>query len=146
MIAVGIIVLMMLLTVADVAGRYFFNYTIAGTAELTEYMMVCGTFPALAWCALKGFNIKMELVVSRFPQRGQAIMETINCLLVLGICVLLSSQAFVQAIVAKRLQLASDITDIPTFPFYWVVTFGFGLLFVAMTVLFARSLAKVLKK
>lgn len=52
---VGAVVLfiMMLLTVGDVAGRYFFKRPIQGTHEITGLLLVCVAACALAYSQIK---------------------------------------------------------------------------------------------
>lgn len=146
--SLGVIILgaMMLLTVADVILRYFFNSPINGSAEYTRNMMVAVGFLGLAWSALKGGHIKVDLVVGKmFSQRGQAVIDSINHLVVLGLSILLGSQALSQSMVVRHLQLKSTITGIPVFPFYLIVTFGFIMLLLASIILLVHSISKVVK-
>ena len=99
-LAVVVLVFMMLLTVMDVILRYFFNNPITASAEITEYMMVVVGFLGMAWCALKGGHIKVELIVGRWPQRGQAVINIINALLILGVCTLIASRSFAEGFMA----------------------------------------------
>lgn len=50
-IGMGAVVVIMLLTVADVLMRSLFNKPITGTEELTEYLMVAVVYFGLALCA-----------------------------------------------------------------------------------------------
>ena len=89
MVAVIILVAMMLLTVAEVFLRYVFNHPIIGCTEYIEYLMVFVGFLGLAWCASKGLHVKVDLLVSRFPERAQGFIDTINALFVIAVCVVL---------------------------------------------------------
>ena len=137
---------MMLLTVAEVFLRYVFNRPIIGCTEYIEYLMVFVGFLGLAWCASKGMHVKVELLVSRFSERAQGIVDTINALLVIAVCVILIWRSFVESIDARLIHWASTITDIPWYPFYYVIAFGFFLLFLVMITVLARSLTKWVKK
>ena len=145
-VAVGVLVCMMMLTVTDVCLRYIFNRPIMASKEITEYMMVIVGFLGFAWCALKGMHIKVNLLVSRFSERTQAIIDTVNHIIVIGLCVLIASQAFSESLTIKELGRGSDITDIPNYPFYMVVFFGYFLLLIVMVPMLIKSINKVLKK
>ena len=145
-VAVGVLVCMMMLTVTDVCLRYFFLRPIMASKEITEYMMIVVGFLGLAWCAFKGMHIKVNLVVDRFSERTQAIIDIINHIIVIGLCVVFASQAFTESLIIKELGRGSDITGIPNYPFYLVVFFGFFLLLIVMVPILIKSIKKVLKK
>lgn len=145
-VAVSVLVCMMMLTVTDVFLRYFFNSPIMASKETTEYMMVVVGFLGLAWCALKGMHIKVNLIVGRFSEKAQAIIDIVNHIIVIGLCVIFASQAFTESLIVKELGRGSDITDIPNYPFYLVVFFGYLLLLIVMVPILIRSIKKVLNK
>lgn len=135
--------LMMLLTVADVGGRYFFNSPILGTTEISESMMAIIAFPALAWCAVARRHVKVDLVVSHLPQRTQLIIDSITLLLALGTYVIISWQSF---LVAREVATESSLLRYPIYPFYWVLTAGFAVFCLAIATLVFDSIREVVKK
>jgi len=145
-VAVAVLVCMMMLTVCDVVLRYFFNSPLISSMEITEYMMVIVGFLGLAWCALKGMHIKVQLIVGRFSERSQAIVDTINHIIIIGLCVLIAWRSFVESLMAQEMGRASEITDIPTHPFYYVVFFGYILLFFVMIPFLVQAINKVAKR
>jgi C4-dicarboxylate transporter DctQ subunit len=145
-VAVVVLVCMMMLTVSDVCLRYFFNNPITASAEYTEYMMVIVGFLGIAWCAIKGMHIKVELIIGRFPERGQAIIDIINSVLVIGVCAIIGSQSLSEGFAVKQMGIASDITDIPHHPFYWIIVFGYVLLFFVMLNILVQNVLKLVKK
>ena len=145
-VAVVVLVCMMMLTVCDVCLRYFFNRPIMASAELTEYMMVIVGFLGLAWCAVKGMHIKVQLIVGKFSEKTQGIIDVINSVIILGLCVLIGSQSFSEGMVARVMGRGSDITDIPHYPFYMVVVFGYILLFFVMISILVQSITKASKR
>ena len=145
-VAVVVLVCMMMLTVSDVCLRYFFNNPIMASSEYTEYMMVIVGFLGIAWCAIKGMHIKVDLIVGRFPERGQAVVNIINAVLVIGVCALIGSQSLNEGFIAREMGRASDITDIPHFPFYWIIVFGYALLLLAMLNILVQNALKLVKK
>ena len=55
------LLVMMVLTFADVIGRYGFNKSIFGTAEIIEYLMVVVVFAGIAFITAGDEHIKVEL-------------------------------------------------------------------------------------
>ena len=133
---------MMMFTVTDVCLRYFFNNPIKASDETTEFLMVAVSFLGLAWCASKGMHIKVNLIVSRFPEKAQNIIDIVNYAIVIGLCGLIASQLWRQALVVMAKGRASDLTGIPYFPFYFIAGFGFFLLFLVAIPLLVKSINK----
>ncbi|MDH5364696.1 MAG: TRAP transporter small permease [Dehalococcoidia bacterium] len=138
--------IMMMLTVVDVVLRYLFSRPIRGGMELTEYLMVCVGTLGLAWCALQLAHIKVDLVVSKFPQTAQKVIDSLNYLLVIAVSGLIASQTFMRSVVVRQLGVASAMLDVPQYPFVLVVSFSYFLLFLASIMLLIHSISKVVKK
>ena len=134
---------MMLLTVADVFLRYFFNAPITGTAEITEFMLVIVIFPALAWCAVTGKHVKVDLILSLFPPRVQAIVDSITLLLVLGTFVIITWQSFLES---KVVDSTTSLLGLSSAPFYWIMTLGYALFCLAVVTLVIENIIKGVKR
>lgn len=141
-----LLIIMMLLTVVDVILRYFFDSPIHGSMELTEYLMVCVGTLGLAWCALEGGHIKVDLIVSRLSQRKQNFINSFNYVLLIGVSGLIAWQTFVRAGTVQRLGVASAMLDIPRWPFVLVVSFSYLLLFVTAVVLLIYAISALMSK
>lgn len=141
--ATGVLGLLMLLTVANVILRDFFNKPIMGTPELSEFMMVLVVFLALAWCAITRKHVKVELVVNRFSPRIQAIFNGITLLLTLGIFVIITWQSFLESMVVYD---TTSLLRIPHTPFYWIMTFGLGLFCLSILVLIIENIIEARKR
>ena len=71
---------MMMLTTIDVVCRYFFNSSILGVYEITEFMMVCLIFLSLSFAQkLKG-HVAVNILVDRFSHKRQHVFESCNFL------------------------------------------------------------------
>ena len=144
-VAIGVALLMMLLTVSDVFMRYIFANPITGTTEITEYMMVC-LIVAMAWAAMEGRHVTVELVMKLLPKRFQTAADSINLLVCLGIYVIIVWQSFLAAKYAFDYHLNSAMLDIPDFPFYGVLTLGFAVLCLAIVPLLIKKIAEAVKR
>jgi TRAP-type C4-dicarboxylate transport system permease small subunit len=139
-------VAMMLLTVGDVFLRFVFNKPILGSVEMTEYLMVGTGFLGIAWCAVKGGHVGVDLIVGHLPPRVQAVIDSVTCLLSLGVVPLVAWQNFLQANYAKAENVQSDLLDIPAYPFYLIVGISYTLLFLVLINTFGQSVAKAVKR
>ena len=127
-----VLVAMMLLTVSDVCLRYFLNRPIIGATELTENMMVCMAFFALAWCAGQQGHLKVDLVVMRFSNRVQAVFDSLTLSVGMIMVALIAWRSFMEGMAVRELNIISSPLRIPAFPFYYVVAAGSALLCLMM--------------
>jgi TRAP-type C4-dicarboxylate transport system permease small subunit len=72
--------LMMLLVVANIIGRYLFNKPVTGTLEFTESLLVLIIFCSVALTQYDGGHIRVNLVTRRLPKRVQRIFTVIAML------------------------------------------------------------------
>jgi len=146
-VGIGILMVMMFLTVVDVCLRFLpFTKPIVGAYEMSEFMMVILVFFALAYTETTKGHIRVDILVSRFPPRTQAIIDSITYLLGLVVLVLMVWQNFVVGMVKLE---AGDITGgipLPVGPFHMVIVVGAALFCLVMLVNLLDSLAKVMKK
>ena len=146
MASVVLLAVMMMLTVVDVTLRYLFDSPIIGGMEMTEYIMVCVGTLGLAWCALQGAHIRVDLIVSKLPMKSQNVIDIINYLLVIGIALLITSQTFLRAGIVRRLGMSSAMLDIPQYPFLLVVSFSYLLLLATAIMLLVQAISSLRAK
>jgi TRAP-type C4-dicarboxylate transport system permease small subunit len=144
-IASFVLAAMMMLTVADVFLRYFFKSPILGTTEITESMMSCLAFFALAWCAVQHGHLKVDLVVSLFSPRVQALIDSITSLAGMVIVALIAWRSLLEGIEVQRLQLISSLVKIPAFPFYYVIALGCMMLCLVIATQFIQNIKKMVR-
>ena len=145
-IAVVFLVLMMLLTVADVFLRYVFSAPIKGSLELTEFCMVIAGFLGIAWCAVKRGHVKVDLIVSHLPLQAQGITDTITMLLAMTVVPLVAWRAFAQARYLMEENFVSPSLNIPEYPFYLVMGIGYTLLFFVLITVLVEYIKKAIKR
>jgi TRAP-type C4-dicarboxylate transport system permease small subunit len=146
----GMVVLfaMMMLTVVDVVGRYFFNRPVQGTNEITGLLLVLVAASALAFSQIKKGHIRVDLITGRLSPRGQMILDAIAYLFCLFGSALITWQTVLRGISymqATRGNLTETL-NIPFFPFMLILGLGFFLLAVVALIDFIRSLVKAVKK
>lgn len=145
-IGIFVLSLMMLLTVADIVLRYFFNKPITGTLEITEYAMVVVVFLGVAWCGVKGGHINVDFMISRFSPRLRLFFDTATCLLSIPLLVLMTWQTFEQVSYTKEIHKASTMLEIPEYPFYLITSIGCALLTLVLINHLIRFLNKIIKE
>jgi TRAP-type C4-dicarboxylate transport system permease small subunit len=145
-VGAGILLAMMFLTAVDVIMRYFFNRPILGSYEITAYMMAVFVPFGLAYCAFSKGHVYVELLVSRFSPKIEAIISSITYLVSFGIFLLITWRAALYVKVTFYSGTTSAVLHIPIFPFVATVALGCGLLCAALFALFLDSLSHALEK
>ena len=130
---------LMMLTVAHVTGRSFFNSPVTGAIEISTYMLL--VIVALGWCsaALEQRHIRVDLVVNRLPKRAQFIITNITLIVSF---VVLALATWANGIAAMGGPRYTSILKIPDIPFKWVMTVGFGMFCICTLVVIIENLRK----
>lgn len=147
-IAACFLAVMMLLTAADVCGRYFFNRPIPGTWELVALLLIPAATWGLAYCQIQRRHIRIMIFVERFPPRFQAILNSFAYLIGIGGFSLICWQMGVMGkkyIFLPTGGLSEDL-GAPYFPFMFALAIGAGMLAVILLADLVHSLAEVVRK
>jgi len=114
----------MLQGAADVIGRYLFNKPIIGTMERGELLLALMVFLSWGHTQIKKGHVNVELFISRFPPRAQAITNFATTFLAL---VLFSLIAWQGALSAKATYESGRLVYVihwPRAPFQFFVPLG----------------------
>lgn len=142
-VATVVLGLMMLLTVADVFMRYFFNSPITGTTEITQLMMVIVVFLSLPWGGVTGSHVKVDLIVRRFGRKTRAIFDVVTLLLSLFIFAIIAWRSLLESM---QIETTTSLIGVPHAPFYYILTLGFALLTLVILTLIVDAVRKVVGK
>jgi len=116
-----VIFLIVLLAVANILGRKFFDLPVSGYIDWTEQAMAFFAFFGIAYCQRQGGHIRMDIFVGSLRGRALWFFELISTLLMLAITILLifgSYSHFLRALVNGD---SSFDIDLPTWPAKLVV-------------------------
>ncbi len=124
-----LIVSMMLLTTADVVGRYIFNAPIMGATEAVEMLLVGVVFLGVAYVQSRRGHVEIEMIKNFFSKKGQRIITIVG--LLIGLCPL-SLITWQASTLAWRAFITGDqtmgLSKIPFWPAKTALAFGIGLL------------------
>jgi TRAP-type C4-dicarboxylate transport system permease small subunit len=146
---VGAIILffMMILTVGDVVGRYFFKAPIQGTHEITGLLLVCVAACALAYSQIMKGHIRVDLITDRLSPKGRQIIDVIAYLFCVFASLLITWQTLIRArdyFYSTKGNLTETLS-IPFFPFLLILGLGFLTLTLVSLVDLIRSIVKVIR-
>jgi len=132
---------MMVLTCADVLGRYFFRSPIPGTYEVTGLLgLVVISFAMAHTQSVRG-HVSLDFLVLKLRQRLRAITLSIGYLVSLGLSVLITWRSAMYAASLWQVGEASPTEKIPYAPFAYLITIGFAALSLILLIDFLRTLA-----
>jgi TRAP-type C4-dicarboxylate transport system permease small subunit len=134
---------LMLITTADVVGRGFFNKPIAGTFELSEYMLAVIILLGAAYTQQVKGHVAVDFLTSKFSKKTQALCQTLVLFLSLFIVTILVWQGFMLGIEEKGV---TDQLRVPRAPFKMLVGIGGCLLWLQLLFDFIDAIAKVVRR
>ena len=135
---------MMVLITASVIYRRA-GHVIPGTYELSELMIVVTAAFALGYAALKKTHIVIKVVVARFPQRAQAILEAVMSFISLATWAMVAWTGVL--ILSKRwLNEASEYLSVPYLPFRLIFLLGLVLVCSVYLIDIIRALRQAVRK
>ncbi len=120
----AVLFVLMLLTTADVAGRYLFNAPITGVFEITEFSMACLVFCALAYTQTRKGHVAVDIFVNLLPPKGQRIIDIIAHLLSFMVFSLITWKSIERGIELIEFKESSATLQIPVYPFMFLVALG----------------------
>lgn len=146
-IAAIVLLAMVLITVADVVGRYFFNHPINGAWEITGLLLVCAGPWGLAYCQVEKKHITVTVLLDRFSPRGQAFGRCVAYLIGLTVFSLMCWETLI--LTHKYILTKGYITDtlhIPLYPFMLILAIGAGMLMLVLFIDVVRSIMEVARR
>lgn len=121
------IVLMMLLTAADVILRYIFNSPIHFAQEITELSLAVCVSLGLSFCAIEKGHVSVDVVANRLPQRFQAIFDCFTGVITIVFFSLIVWRSFGHMKHVWGNRITTEALYIPVYPFIGMVGVGFAL-------------------
>ncbi len=144
-VAGGAIVVMMLLTCADVILR-FFRMPIPGTYELVCFMGAIAVAFAMAHTSNQKGHVAVSLVIRLLPNRVQGAIEIITNIFVLILFVLIAWQSVVYGDSLRVTREVSVTLKLPFYPFIYGIAFSAAVVCLVKLTDIYKSLLKVFGK
>lgn len=113
-VALGGIVLMI---VVDVILRYGFDRPLSFSIELVEVALSLVVFFGITVCTARRGHILIDILVTRFPERVQATVESFVHFLGAGLFGIIAWQIFTHAVHIKEIGNVTLMLKLPYYPF-----------------------------
>ena len=142
----SVLMAMVLLVVADVVLRRAFNSPLPFSYELVEVMLVVAVFFAVAYTGTQKSHVGVDVLVSRFPPKAQAIVNAVIWLISTGLFGFVSWQSIAYGMRIWDIGQETAILGVPYYPFVFVVALGSILLALVLLVQFLNYIIDVVKE
>jgi TRAP-type C4-dicarboxylate transport system permease small subunit len=134
---------LMVLTTADVVGRGFFDKPIAGTFELSEYMLAVIILLGAAYTQQVKGHVAVDFLTIKFNRKTQLMCQVLTLLLSLFIVAIVTWQGFLLGMEETGV---TDQLRIPRAPFKMLVGVGGVLLWIQILLDFFDVVVKLKRR
>jgi TRAP-type C4-dicarboxylate transport system permease small subunit len=139
------IVVMMLLTCADVVLRLF-GHPILGTYEMIGFLGSIVVSFSMAYTSLEKGHVSVEILVERLPGRLQMVIDTIGSFISTVLFGLISWQSAIYALDLKHSGEVSMTLQMPIYPFLLGMAVGCAMLSLVLVVEMLRSMRRMVQR
>jgi TRAP-type C4-dicarboxylate transport system permease small subunit len=119
-----VLLCMMVLTISDVIGRYFFNSPVTGAYEITEVMMVTVVFLFIGYTQAQKGHISIDFVIQLLPQKMRMTIDIVTHLVSLFIMLLIAWMNILRCLELMRINEVTPILHFPVSPFLLILAIG----------------------
>ena len=137
------LMLIMLMTVCDVTGRFFFNQPIKGTHELVEAALVFVATSGMILVTAAGRNVGVKLLTSRFPEHVQRILVTIMDFVAFVVFGVVARQLWISGFNWMDRGLYTPVLHIQFYVLKFCFAAGVSVICLIFLSIFIRSLGKL---
>ena len=146
-VSAAFVLLLMVLVVADITGRYVFNSPVPMAYEVGSFMLVFIVFLALASTQRAGAHIRVEFLTLRLPPRARACLDILAYGLGLLVYVTILWRGFGWAWTSWQVgDYVAGLINIPRYPSQFVVPLGAAILCLQFVADVARRLQDLKKQ
>jgi TRAP-type C4-dicarboxylate transport system permease small subunit len=136
---IGVFASVMAVTIiSEVFSRYFFQYSIFFSEELSRLCFLWAGFLSMSIALKKGMHISIQFIVQRLPKALKRIVSLVSQFMVL-IFLVVTFASGIRMLPHHWSDLATTI-DITMFWFYLAVPTGVGLMVIQLLPLISRTI------
>jgi TRAP-type C4-dicarboxylate transport system permease small subunit len=150
MAAIGAVMfgVMMILSVTDVTGRYFFRHPVTGAVELVGFLLVIGAAWGMGYCQVLHMHISIDVLSNRFPRKVQSVLGILAAIICAVVAGLISWQAYAKAddYFISAASNRTDILSIPLWPFAVIMAIGFTWLCIVFLADLVKAITGVFRR
>ena len=133
------VIILSLLTVSDVAGRYFFNSPVRGGLEMTELLLGCMVAFALIVVTNRGEHIVIDTLVGKLSRSVQRAVLMVTNLFSVLLFAIFTWQGTLYSLQSMEKEEFTPVLEIPIYPFKFLFFFGGFLTLLVVVIQTVRS-------
>lgn len=127
------LVVIVLTVLVDVIGRYF-GSPLYGAQDIVQMAAVFVVFGGTAYCERRGGHIQVDLFERAFPERVNRVLLIAGSVVGAVVFALIAWQMWEASKLARLLNMATNILNLPRAPFQYAVVALSGVTSVALAV------------
>lgn len=120
------LIALMLLTVAEVVGRYIFNAPIFGRQDIAQILLACSVFFAFPVMTLRGEQISVDLLDGLFSRAAAVVRDRLIEILMSATFITMCVWLLHRAEKAQSRGLTSELLFLPKYPLLYFVAIVVG--------------------
>jgi TRAP-type C4-dicarboxylate transport system permease small subunit len=144
-VSTGLLFVMLLVSTADVLGRYFFNRPLSGSQEVSEILLPGVVLLGWAYAQRFKVHVSIDILFNRFPPRSRAIVALLTTCLALAISILIIWQGMLLSISYLKMGRLIRNINVPIFIPRLLVPLGGLSLFLVLIVDLYDSVKEIKK-
>lgn len=134
LVSAACVLVLTVLVIADILGRYLFNSPVPMTYEIGSFMMVFIVFLGLAYTQRMRAHIRVEFFTIRLSARTRAVLDIVASVLGLLLYATIVYQGFVWSWTSWQVgDYVAGLINIPRWPSQFAVPLGAALLCLQFT-------------
>ena len=149
LLALSLVVVMVLVLVADVTGRFAFKWSVIGAHDAEVFLMGIVALAVLSYTGLSKKHIRVELMISRAPKVARDIIDACTGVMGLMLWVLITWRTTLWSLEIAQVKLTSQVLLWPIAPFAAFAAFCalvFSVVILAETLRFIDQVITAKKK
>ncbi len=129
LVSAACVLILMVLVVADIFGRYLFNSPVPMAYEVGSFLMVFVVFLGLAYTQKMGAHIRVEILTLRLSPRARDVLDILASVLGLILYATITYQSVIWAWASWQVgDYVAGLINIPRWPSQFAVPLGSALL------------------
>ena len=138
---------MMMVTVIDVCGRYFFLSPLTGAFELVGILLVVAGSFGMGYCQLNRGNIRINVIFDKLPLKVRLVLDIVAYIICITTVVMICWQGSLRMYdyVFKELGGVTETLALPFWPFMLAMAIGFGWAGVIFIIDFIKTFFEVFR-
>ena len=139
---------MMLITVIDVFGRFFFSRPLEGAFELVGILLVIAGSWGMGYCQLLKGNVRINILANYFPKIMQGVVMLVAYAIAITMTAIITWETLQRtyAYYHKTLGAVTETLSMPYWPFMFALAMGLGWTCIVFIIDFIRTAVEVIKR